>query len=1168
MRALLFLTAFLSLMSGVMPASASEGCGAITLSHEQCQFDVPSLNEGGVTSVLSEGLHFEGQSTAICKNGVASLVKPSCDVVEKTDCKVDETSWIKSGAMCSHGRQAKPMTDGSILTLNDVGGQGSITYVCEAGNLRKTASTCTSSDVVKIGAQANAQQLNVTAQSTQTATVDVPFMVSEEYTEEEAKNSVRVRTAAESACLSVDDYIAGSAPNVVHYGQSEQGNTFFVAECGVSTELRCDQGIVNALVPGRYDPQRGEYTLPPNTTSYNMACEGRGYGHSDKLIVLNREHMASDTFMAGLLCAGRQSSCNTVGPGQGALIEFTSCDTAKIRTGLIEVNKGENPTNSDYIAQCQNLQFDNLEQVIAGPHMQDQSGQFDYYDATVSCGTYTGSTSDPSYPSECEEDGGAAPPPPSVTPLTCDTARVKGYVSAERDPQTGRYDKMPGDSTVSNALCGASGYTTLDSMDDSTFYQNSQEFYVTASCSGNTNEDRASCEAKGPCYGEELTLPTEEPYLELGGKYYFNKCYTKPPPPSFLCEDCGVEPFSFTDTNNGNTCTVNSRNMKSGDEYSFTFADTTQNGRVEALCNNGKTRATGGECYQSCPGGVYVGWDDKNGAESCSQRVPNGVYKHNQRITLGSSVDNTGSATLRCDGNTGDWIVESGQCKLDCTSTASWGSGFSNNSVNKNGLCRATPGRVSHNDSGTIYTSTPGTTGRTGYQCDDGQLKLNSSSCDVECAPENKSWGNYCSASIPAQESGARSTFLHGSRSVNAQSQAVELNSLAMSATAREYRWVGMASQRSPTRPPLKKAREMDRCDPSAGDATAYDVVDFNYYDGWYEYTVLSCEEVNTGGGNGCSWSENTTLAPGFDGWNAKNHKNCRAISAMESCSSSLATPGGECYETRSVNDRYCSATIREAVCSGGSGGDEENSAPPPPPPSETYDPLPPGPFPGTASGSITLSCDDGVRRSSNASCKYGVRYERKNWSSWKVESSSTTKTPTDQQIEDSPGSYTEQVITTTYQEYRTRRVVMVWSDGSETFEKNEREERERTETETNALPPPMNDLMAGCFVDTPRYDTPAYRCSASVAGTTYSVTFVVGDSTSSRGDYIMQNPSQWEYEWVGDCTGTSRMCTVNGSLPARYVEERLTAGLTVTHKATGQTEVFSIRATVMSGMQ
>ena len=1168
MRFLMPLMALVLTSLNYANADVDLACKPITLQHEQCSFDVPALNGAGATSVISDNEYFAGASAAICQNGVSSLVKPSCEVKIKSDCKIDETSWIKSGAMCSHSRLDKPLEDGDILTINDTYGNGSITYNCSAGNLEKSASSCTSKSKVEVGAASNAKETIVSTQNTGTSEAHVNFIVQGRFDNSNYNSFPRVRTAAESECLKVDGYIPGSSPSVEYVGESpadsDEPYSYFDAVCQLDIELRCDQGVINPFLSGGYNEGRGEYINEPGTAEFNQACRNEGYtGGLDTLLYMNREHGAGDTFIGTMICSGKQSSCESINVTEGAFTGFTSCDTGTVRTGLIEVPRGTEPTNSDYVNQCAAFNFENLAEVISGPHLHDSTGQFDYYDARIACATYVGPSTATGYPASCADSETPPPPPPSVTPVTCDMANVAGYVKAILDPETGRYDKLPGESSINNAICGTSGYTKLDSITSSTYYSNGQQFFVEASCSGNTNSDRASCEVLGPCYGEELTLPTEEPTIEHNGKHYLNKCYTKPPAPSFLCEDCGVEDFIFTDSETGFTCTVESQNKKSGDSYSFDFANASYNGTVEAFCNNGVTSAIDGSCFKSCPGGVYVDWDDKNGAKSCSQRVPNGTYIHDQVVTLGSSVSNTGSATLRCDGYTGEWVVTSGECKLDCSDDAFWGTGTSNNGINKNGICRATPRNVSHNESGRLFSSTPGTTGQTNFTCNDGTLQLNSSQCDLECGASIETWGTYCSASIPALESGVTANYVH----------------------------TGAAPVDTPNPPPMVPDPVTPgpiTVDPGPIYSPGPIVNPPVSTQSWSRKTTLSTSSTQT-----CTWGDEQLLA-GWDGWNARNAANCVDMAKLPACDSTSPTaPFQECYTTREINDRYCQGYGKTSSCSTVAPDnpvieDPEDPVTPPEDPDPVWPALPVGPFPDTATGSVTLSCNDGVRQASNAQCKYAVEYTRGDWSDWNTDSSSTTKSPTDQQIEDSPGTYTEQTITTTYQESRTRSVNVVYNDGTSSRSSTEREERERVEVEVVAVEcttcedpedpappsePDFSSLMVGCFVDDIAFNSPTFFCSgARPPNTRYNISFIVGDTTYAdpsngyRRSWILSNPDEWEVEWMETCSQTStsgNFCQVSGdsSIFDRYVE--IERNVKVTHVPSGRSRTYTIMSRV-----
>lgn len=215
--------------------------------------------------------------------------------------------------------------------------------------------------------------------------------------------------------------------------------------------------------------------------------------------------------------------------------------------------------------------------------------------------------------------------------------------------------------------------------------------------------------------------------------------------------------FSYKDTATGNTCAVTTGANLSGESRNVKFSNEHYYGEVDVSCNNGqKFLDLGGAatCFKTCKGNTLVGWSDKNGANSCSQLVPSGIYKDGERVHLSSSRNHTGTSYATCNGTTGAWEVSGGQCKLDCAGNLSWGSGVSKSGVNKNGACSVSIPTLSHGQTGSydkqITASTPVsdlTSGEVDYRCDDGVIKTSNASCNLGCAMSqstNVSWGSQC----------------------------------------------------------------------------------------------------------------------------------------------------------------------------------------------------------------------------------------------------------------------------------------------------------------------------------------------------------------------------------------------------------------------------------------
>jgi len=353
----------------------------------------------------------------------------------------------------------------------------------------------------------------------------------------------------------------------------------------------------------------------------------------------------------------------------------------------------------------------------------------------------------------------------SLRKTSCDTGVVTGFMAGSLNPQTMEYDLAPSNAQVLSDLCGKYEFATLDSIDtmQRSGSNSNTQFYVTAQCSGYYGEGSELC---GDCYGDQVSADAEVPKLELDGVYYENLCEKIVEPGPEVCEDCPAGNFTFqgVGATSGNSCTVSAPSRLSGEVRRINFANTSVNGTVEFLCNNGERSVMGDAvCYKSCPGNVSVGWKDARGGNNCAQIIPSGVYTHEQRVTLSSSLSNTGNSVFECDGVTGEWKQVSGQCLLDCKGDQFWGSGTAKDGTNKNDICRANLASVKSGRTGVLESATYRTTGSTSYSCNDGQVSLSSGSCNMDCSATTVSWGGACRADVSAMTHNNSKSISHGS---------------------------------------------------------------------------------------------------------------------------------------------------------------------------------------------------------------------------------------------------------------------------------------------------------------------------------------------------------------------------------------------------------------------
>lgn len=707
---------------------------------------------------------FTGAVAVVCRNGQLTVGKKTCEPTSPTDCAVSKSQWYgEDGASCHHDFQSQIIKSGASMRVDSLSGIGHIDYKCESGNLSVQKMNCgvqrTEDEVAKINKAA------VLKTQSLTSTKNYEFslvMISSHYT---SGVSSAVTADAIKKCMEISGF-SDSANVTYNYVRPFNRNYEYQVRCPLSVpDMRCDQEVVSALTMGSFNSREGEFTNPPDNARVSKVCANRGFvsGYND-LRYSKLEHPGEvDNFRVIMQCSGKDALCDDVKPPLGSphIATPTSCFDSTVRSGLLEVPSGNAVSTAKVLAEvCEPLGFTGLDSMTT-PRMDDQTGAFDYYTTTASCTGYQYSNSQPLMPScgtNIPSNGAAV-----VDFINCDSANVSGTLSADRNPVTGENTLPPSPNTVTEHLCNANNFTTLDKIVTSAKSGgNDTMFEVTAQCSGYSGPERAECATNTECFGRVLPNNTQEPYLEVDGTKYFNKCYSKTSNPDELCEECGAGTFSFTDPVTKNTCSINVSKMISGDSTNIPFLNTSINGEVDIKCNNGELSVNGtSHCYKTCPGGVTLGWNDARGAQNCGQRVPNGSYEHQQRVSFQSSMTNTGAAEFECNGYTGEWEVVYGACELDCSGTESWGSGTSNSGQSKNNACSAALPTVKHGASGTINSTASLTSGKVSYMCNDGQFELTNASCSLGCSSQRVRWGdaNRCQVNLSSQNHGSTGVY-------------------------------------------------------------------------------------------------------------------------------------------------------------------------------------------------------------------------------------------------------------------------------------------------------------------------------------------------------------------------------------------------------------------------
>ncbi len=637
-------------------AFESKGCSASVTEYKQCAFDVPAL-ESGVASVLinKNDKHFSGASAVVCKDGHLSVGRQSCEAKSETDCAIDTASWYgESGEMCSHELLSTPLADGKTLIVSDKSGNGSVEYNCNSGSVSASKMTCGTPLPKTISAQSSIAsvpiEITATANSQSAKQYSSTFFFYSGYSDPTGK-SERIRADARKQCMKLDEFTVSSDLEVYDYQgfDSNLNNYVYKVRCNYTSNERCDQDIVHIdFMIGSYNERKGEFLNPPRYSALVEKCKQRGYTTLDDVLYLNRTYQSTvDDFTAVLRCSGKQSQCGGTRPdiGDPEIISALSCTEANVMSGLLEFARGTAPiseggsgsnlsTSATAVVLdkvCSPLGFDAVK-TINRISKEDETGGFEYFSVSAMCSAYSGNAP---LMASCQETI-VDQKNLMVEIIDCDKANVSADIEGEKDPVTGQYGNVePGEGEIKRLLCEAKNYSTLDSVTSIT--KSSGSFYhVDAVCSGYYGSDRSVCEEGGDCFGRELSANSQEPSIEFNGKRFLNLCEEKGDTPEELCADCAQGFFEFRDPVTGNTCNIETPTDYSGGDKYQAFENMTVHGEVDVHCNSGvKSLKEGGKavCYKTCPGNVSVGWDDKNGSQSCSQTIPAGLYKHEQVVS-------------------------------------------------------------------------------------------------------------------------------------------------------------------------------------------------------------------------------------------------------------------------------------------------------------------------------------------------------------------------------------------------------------------------------------------------------------------------------------------------------------------------------------------------------
>lgn len=744
-------TVFLSSLQ--ISAYAQENCAAGDVySHQQCSFSAPAIghNQSRLVETKSD-LGFSGTVGVACRNGKLQWGEATCEPKEKSSCSIPATRFSSAKGTCSHVAHPVPLANGAErLAYADVG-TGTVTYTCEDGKLQAFDPFC-GGESAALGIAIKSTVTPVATLSAQSATTlktaNFKFSIYNESHAGPAGNRALMSEAI-SRCSAFSGYTPGVQPTIEVEEHAGKGN--YTITCPLAKELTCDEDIVLQGMHGQMDPSRGEQTIPPSAAQFDSHCKARGYqGATDVIALSLASEYIVDIFNTALVCSGKSSNCGPepVKTSQTTLTPV-NCTTANLKVTNAKRPKGSPPDTALMTSWCASKSFGSFSSA-SDFTVVDEFGGFAWYDTTLTCTNYTGTVP---LMNGCGINGDDTLIPPSglqVDRLDCDTAHVSATYNGEPHPINQDLIGTPSRATIESS-CKTTGYAILDSIISTEIVDEggkgaARRFYITALCTNYTG-DKSNCNAQDPCLGNQVLAGSQKPHRCMpDGKCYENLCSDPVTPGADFCKDCDGAQGTFTHAATGNTCTVVAPLLKSGASQTFNFANSQYNGEATMKCNNGTILEAGGTCYKTCPGGVTLGWADKNGVNSCTQVVPNGIHKQDSPISFSSSINHTGTAGFKC--NNGNWVQTSANCQLDCSGSISWGSGTAANGVNKTGLCKANLSPVRHGTQGNNNSITANTSGATAHTCNNGVFDLSGSSCNVGCAAQSVSWGGQCRANL------------------------------------------------------------------------------------------------------------------------------------------------------------------------------------------------------------------------------------------------------------------------------------------------------------------------------------------------------------------------------------------------------------------------------------
>jgi hypothetical protein len=761
----------------------AQACAESSHTYKNCTYNAPALKDGERQTLtnINEGL-FSGTVTARCLGGEVRYSAESCVPKQAGACGVQSATWrsVDKKQTCSHETKEMVILNGGNATVYDTENHGKIDYRCDESVLKATSFYCpsgTSPAPAKMDAKVSTQSATMETSSTgYTVTL---------YTDNNiGAHSATAQNLAQQECMRVSSLFEPDAmPTVITKSYRSQGTGYtFDARCTVSTMVdSCSSGLEAFNLPGQMSPMTGEHTIAPSRDRINQSCVARGYSSVKEIHSIERTYInVVDDFMVLATCQGKASSCGAQEVPDllfnARIAQATSCTEARATGGLLRVSRGEVPSLAKLKTDiCQALSFNNIRSVVSTT-LEDQTGAYDYYQATVNCSEYQDDGSNPLLDSCGLSTGGAGSGGGvigdgviNVTKLSCDRALVSGEMSGKYSQTKGKFVAPPSASDVLEAFCIPNDYAVLDSIDSLEMrFEEEGEYGVIAACSSYQGTDKAQCSDDSGCYGPEVSADSSEVKIcDHTGKCYQNACAVVKTPSSALCVGCSAGSWEFDA--NGNTCAVDVPSVPSGGgsgEIDF-FTDT-HSGTVEFGCQSGERTLHQGTCFKNCSGGQAVQWADARGDNNCGQIVPAGTYRHGETVTLGTSLEHTGNSKVECDD--GQWKVVSGSCLLDCQGSFAWGSGVANNGQSKNGACSASLSRVAHGRSVSASSSAFLTTGSATANCNDGQYRLGvdfielepdprfgepelifipeDSTCNIGCPGSSYTW-SMCSSGAP-----------------------------------------------------------------------------------------------------------------------------------------------------------------------------------------------------------------------------------------------------------------------------------------------------------------------------------------------------------------------------------------------------------------------------------